>query len=105
MRPPALRAPAPQRQLLRSAALVALCSSPALAQDHVHTDRAGARVLPLPKSADVFHFVVYGDRTSGQPAGIEVLAQAVADTNLLDPDLVMTVGDLVQGYNTTTEWL
>ena len=27
------------------------------------------------------------------------------DVNLLAPDLVMTVGDLVQGYNDTTEWL
>ena len=27
--------------------------------------------------------------------GLKILRQAVADTNLLDPDLVMTVGDLV----------
>ena len=34
-----------------------------------------------------------------------MLEQAVVDTNLLDPDLVMTVGDLIQGYNDTPEWL
>ncbi len=71
----------------------------------VETSRPNARVLPLPKGDDVFHFVIYGDRTGAAPGGIAVLKQAVRETNLLDPDLVMTVGDLVQGYNATAEWL
>lgn len=71
----------------------------------VHTDRQGARVLPLPCGEDVFHFVIFGDRTTGPPSGLEVLRQAVSDTNLLGPDLVMTVGDLVGGYNRRPEWL
>lgn len=69
------------------------------------TTRVGGRLLPPAKSDDVFHFVVYGDRTGGVPAGLEVLKQAVHDTNLLDPDLVMTVGDLIQGYNEKPEWM
>lgn len=78
--------------------------------DHTNTSfmttRDSGVVLPPPQTDDdVFHFVVYGDRTGGLPEGIEVLKQAVTDTNLLDPDLVMTVGDLVQGYNETPEWL
>ena len=78
--------------------------------DHDHdaalmTTREDTKMLPPAKSDDVFHFVVYGDRTGGVPAGLRVLEQAVRDTNLLDPDLVMTVGDLVQGYNDTQEWL
>jgi hypothetical protein len=36
---------------------------------------------------------------------MEVLKAAVEQTNLLDPDLVMTVGDLVNGYNTTEQWI
>lgn len=72
---------------------------------HVHTTRAAGRVLPLPKEEDVFHFVVFGDRTGGPAEGIKVLAQAVEDANLLDPDLVMTVGDLVNGYNQTDAWM
>ena len=36
----------------------------------VTTSRGGARRLPLPKGDDVFHFVVYGDRTGGPPKGI-----------------------------------
>ncbi|MEM8883250.1 MAG: LamG-like jellyroll fold domain-containing protein, partial [Planctomycetota bacterium] len=71
----------------------------------VETSRPGARVLPLPKGDDVFHFAVFGDRTGGRPEGVAVLRQAVRDTNLLDPDLVMTVGDLINGYNRTEEWL
>jgi hypothetical protein len=72
----------------------------------LHTDRpAGRELIRLPKEDDAFGFVVFGDRTGGPPEGIEVLAQAVADTNLLDPDLVFTVGDLVQGYNTTQQWV
>jgi hypothetical protein len=83
--------------------------------DHDHEDgRSGAaiittretgRVLPLRDETDVFHFVIYGDRTGGVPAGLRVLEQAVEDTNLLDPDLVLTVGDLIQGYNAKPEWL
>src|SRR5215207_363953 len=72
---------------------------------HIHTSRGSAKILPLPKGDDVFHFVVFGDRTGGPPEGMKVLAQAVEDANLLDPDLVMTVGDLVNGYNQTDAWL
>ena len=71
----------------------------------IRTDRPDPVLLPLPKEEGVFHFVVFGDRTGGPPEGIRVLAQAVRDTNLLAPDLVMTVGDMVQGYNRTAQWL
>ncbi len=93
--------------MLRNIFLLASCLSLGLfAQDgHVQTTRTGAKPLPLPRSEDVWHFVVFGDRTSGPPEGVKVLAQAVADTNLLDPDLVMTVGDLVQGYNDRPAWM
>lgn len=75
-------------------------------EPRLHTTRpAGRELIRLPKEDDAFGFVIFGDRTNGQPEGIEVLRQAVADTNLLDPDLVMTVGDLVQGYNGHDAWL
>lgn len=69
------------------------------------TTRIDAKLLPPSKQQDVFHFVIYGDRTGGLPEGIEVLKQAVVDTNLLDPDLVMTVGDLIQGYTEKPQWM
>lgn len=68
------------------------------------TNRTGAP-LTLPSEAQSFSFVVFGDRTGGPDEGVGVLADAVRDVNLLEPDLVMTVGDLVQGYNTTAPWL
>lgn len=99
-RRPAWRDTARVRALLLVLLLAAACSG-----QHVHTNRDGTRLLPLPKERGVWHFVIFGDRTGGPAEGIRVLARAVQDTNLLDPDLVMTVGDLVQGYNATPEWL
>jgi len=69
------------------------------------TSRDSSVVLPLPSEQDAFFFVVYGDRTGGPANGVGVLADAVRDTNLLEPDMVMTVGDLIQGYNRTPEWM
>ena len=69
------------------------------------TSRNSALRLPLPEEREAFSFVVFGDRTGGPAEGIRVLAQAVGEVNLIRPDLVMTVGDLVQGYNETPKWL
>ena len=69
-----------------------------------HTNRDGAE-LPLPGEEDAFFFVVFGDRTGGPASGVSVLADAVRDTNLLHPDFVFTVGDLVEGANQTGRWL
>lgn len=65
----------------------------------------GKQHLKLPKEDDAFGFIVFGDRTGGPAEGIKILDQAVIDANLLDPDLVMTVGDLINGYNQTKQWL
>jgi len=69
------------------------------------TNRNSPVVLPLPDESDAFTFAVFGDRTGGPAEGVRVLGQAVADVNLIRPDLVMTVGDLVQGYNEAPEWM
>jgi hypothetical protein len=85
--------------------LALLLLAPFAVAQGVDTTRSHARPLALPKEEAAFQFVVYGDRTGGAPEGVDVLRQAVKETNLLDPDLVMTVGDLVNGYNTTEQWL
>ena len=69
------------------------------------TSRKSDIVLPLPQERDAFTFVVFGDRTGGPADGVKVLADAVHDVNLLEPDMVKTVGDLVNGYNTMEKWL
>lgn len=75
------------------------------ADKRIVTTRANPIDLALPDEADAFSFVVFGDRTSGPAEGIKILAQAVGEVNLLAPDLVMTVGDLVQGYTDAPQWL
>lgn len=72
--------------------------------DRFTTDRSG-RWLDLPAEDETFTFVVFGDRTGGPAEGIAVLEQAVSETNLYEPDLVMTVGDLIQGYGTVEPWM
>jgi 3',5'-cyclic AMP phosphodiesterase CpdA len=68
------------------------------------TDRESPVRLELPDEDESFVFAVFGDRTGGPAEGVEVLAQAVEEVNLVDPDLVMTVGDLIQGYNGRDAW-
>ena len=81
-----------------------LSSTSRAQQPALHTEREGAKPLPLPKSDDSFHFLIFGDRTGGPPEGLKVLDKAVHDANLLDPDLVFTVGDLVNGYSPFPAW-
>lgn len=73
--------------------------------DRFLTNRESAVTLTLPLEEPSFTFAIFGDRTGGPADGVEILAQAVEDVNAIGPDLVMTVGDLVQGYNTTEPWL
>jgi hypothetical protein len=63
--------------------------------------------LRLNNHPDEFHFAVVSDRTGGHRA--RVFSQAVEQLNLLQPEFVLSVGDLIEGYsqNTTTleqEW-
>lgn len=53
----------------------------------------------------MFTFAVFGDRTGGPAEGVNVLADAVRDVNLVEPDMVMTLGDLIEGYATAEPWL
>lgn len=99
--------------LLRSLLLLATIVAPlalapsrrAVDVERFLTDRPDPRTLALPDGDEAFTFAVFGDRTGGPPEGVRVLAQAVDDVNLVGPDLVMTVGDLIQGYNETEPWL
>jgi hypothetical protein len=61
--------------------------------------------IALTDNSESFIFVAFGDRTGGPSKGVEVLESAVEMANMLDPDLVMTVGDLVEGENLPREWI
>ena len=73
-------------------------------QEEVQTNRE-ARPLHSPQEEEGFVFAIIGDRTGGPAEGIKVLEEAVDDMALFDPDLVMTVGDMIQGYNTRGPWM
>ncbi len=46
----------------------------------------------------LFHFAVLSDRTGGHTHG--VYPRVIEEINLLHPDLVITVGDHIEGYGT-----
>jgi 3',5'-cyclic AMP phosphodiesterase CpdA len=75
------------------------------ADESVQTSRQDTAKLYVPPESESFAFLVFGDRTSGKPEGISVLKDAVVEANRITPDFVMTVGDLVQGYNTEKQWV
>ncbi|MDB5313219.1 MAG: Calcineurin-like phosphoesterase superfamily domain protein [Gemmataceae bacterium] len=63
--------------------------------------------LKLNAAADQFQFAVVSDRTGGHRE--KVFSRAVSQVNLLQPQFVMSVGDLIEGYTTkeeviTEEW-
>lgn len=63
--------------------------------------------LRLNNDAEQFQFVVLSDRTGGHRE--KVFSRAVGQINLLQPEFVMSVGDLIEGYTKNderidTEW-
>ena len=61
--------------------------------------------MPAPDATESFSFVVFPDRTGGPASGVRALEQAVDTANLLDPDFVVTIGDMIQGYADAETWL
>ena len=72
----------------------------------VSTSREGAKDLYAPVEKEQFSFVILGDTTGGDPAeGIEVMTQAVSEINVLRPEFVLNVGDMIPGYGGHSEWM
>jgi hypothetical protein len=59
--------------------------------------------LSEPVARGTLRVAILADRTTGVDAGLEVLRQAVREINLLRPDLVLHIGDLVPGYTRDLE--
>jgi UDP-2,3-diacylglucosamine pyrophosphatase LpxH len=79
--------------------------SPASVGVDVETTRSSNIKLKTPQNKDSFKFLIFADRTDGQPEDIAILKDAVIDANRFDPDFVMNIGDMIQGYNSTEVWL
>lgn len=73
----------------------------------VHTDRTSQVPFARPDGNEAFCFGIFGDQTGTHDpvATLKVLQQAVGEMNLIGPDLVMNVGDMIDGYNQTAEWI
>lgn len=56
---------------------------------------------PLINEESVFRFAIMGDRTGGMRPGI--FAKAAEKVNLMQPEFVLSVGDLIDGYTTEPE--
>jgi hypothetical protein len=52
---------------------------------------------PFNNGETTFRFAIVSDRTGGHREGI--FAKAIAELNLMQPEFVVSVGDLVEGYN------
>src|SRR5262245_29893090 len=57
--------------------------------------------LRLNNDADDFQFVIVSDRTGGHRE--KVFSRAVEQINLLQPEFVLSVGDLIEGYTKDPE--
>ncbi|MDR2115291.1 MAG: metallophosphoesterase [Planctomycetaceae bacterium] len=78
---------------------------PAQSNQPVETPRNSAVTLTVPEANSSFTFLIFADRTTGKPEDIAILKDAVVDANRLAPDFVMNIGDMVQGYNNTEQWI
>jgi hypothetical protein len=91
-------------------AKVVKASADANANDATHGDPVNAgtptdQQLHAPAERDEFSFMIFGDRTGGPRSGLIILEDAVEMTNRIGPSFVMTVGDLINGYNKADEWM
>src|SRR5262249_12917838 len=57
--------------------------------------------LRLNNNPEDFQFVIVSDRTGGHRE--KVFSRAVEQINLLQPEFVLSVGDLIEGYTTDRE--
>lgn len=81
--------------------------NPVFAQSVVQVETSREKVKPLfvPDEEDSFTFLVFGDKAAERHKDRHVLPRAVEDANRLQPSFVMNVGDMVQGYCATPQWM
>lgn len=98
------------RHLIVAAAILPLIALAAAATPpEFKRDSAGAAIngqqLSDSTRAGVQRIAILPDRTTGLDWGLRYLKQAVVDLNRLQPDVVFTIGDMVQGYHRSeAEW-
>ncbi len=86
-------------------AILAIFSCSLLKAGEILTSRTSSVTLEIPQEQESFSFAIVGDRTSGKDSGLLILDSAVKEINLVSPDLVITMGDYIQGYGGEEQWL
>lgn len=62
--------------------------------------------ISSPADRNIFRVAIIGDRTGGNSDGLKYFERAVFEINQLNPDFVIHIGDMVQGYTRDQdEWL
>lgn len=91
------------RYLLLTITLVAYTVSSLYAQPYIIPGTDGKDLPTAPAPEPSFTLALLPDRTTGRDWGLPYLEQAVKDINLINPDAVFTIGDMVQGYTRSME--
>lgn len=91
------RMPVPTAFLILFSSLFSTSSAASAFQADVKGNPKPWTHTNFPDDRSQFTFAVVGDRTGGMRPGI--FADAVEKLNLLQPDFVMSVGDLISGYS------
>ncbi len=90
------------RQSVAFASLAVVLTAAAYStSDRWNFDFAQHKGTPRPEAKDEFRFVIVGDRTGGAQWGL--MPQTFREINQLDPDFVISVGDLIDGYGNDDE--
>lgn len=76
------------------------CHSPKVFVTDVTTEKKPWTNLDFNNNPDNFQFAIVSDRNGGSRPG--VFEDAVRKVNLLQPEFVLSVGDLISGYTTDT---
>lgn len=74
-------------------------------QDIIVAKGKTSELLKKPVDEDCFIFAIFGDRTGSAAQSYYWLNRAIFEVNIIMPDFVFTVGDLVEGYNTRPTWI
>jgi hypothetical protein len=90
--------------LWMSVGLVCLALHPLQAGQEPLTGRTGVKPLRMPGEGQSFSFAILADVTAAGPNNLDVLGEAVKEVNLLGPDLVLNVGDMIPGYCDRDQW-
>jgi len=86
--------------LLIVVSLISACSNPKVFKTDVNIGKKPWTNLNFNNNPDNFQFAIVSDRNGGNRPG--VFEDAVRKINLLQPEFVLSVGDLISGYTTDT---